>query len=76
MTSSEPGCPMRRSLRPYGRTILVSWRDSWGVSSDHDARSCQCRNVTNGYAYRLHLGQVRIVVRGGVCLTTLPAGRN
>ncbi|HME81175.1 MAG TPA: hypothetical protein VKF82_03750 [Candidatus Eremiobacteraceae bacterium] len=38
-----------------------------------DGRSCECRNVTSGISYRLHLGQVRIVVCCGVCITTLPA---
>jgi hypothetical protein len=28
----------------------------------YDSRSCQCRNVTSGLSYRLHLGHVRIVV--------------
>jgi hypothetical protein len=36
------------------------------------ARLSDCRNVTSGLSYRLHLGQVRIVVCCGVCLTTLP----
>lgn len=39
----------------------------------YDGRSCQCRNVTNGLSYRLHLGAVRIVVCCGICITTLPA---
>ena len=38
----------------------------------YDSRSCQCRNVTSGLSYRLHLGQVRIVVCCGICITTLP----
>ena len=41
----------------------------------YDSRSCQCRNVTSGLSYRLHLGHVRIVVCCGVCITTLPAER-
>jgi hypothetical protein len=39
----------------------------------YDGRSCQCRNVTNGLSYRLHLGRVRILVCCGICITTLPA---
>jgi hypothetical protein len=39
----------------------------------YDGRSCQCRNVTNGLSYRLHVGRVRIVVCCGICITTLPA---
>jgi hypothetical protein len=39
----------------------------------YDNRSCQCRNVTSGLSYRLHLGHVRIVVCCGICITTPPA---
>jgi hypothetical protein len=39
----------------------------------YDNRSCQCRNVTSGLSYRLHVGRVRIVVCCGICITTLTA---
>ncbi len=57
------------ALRPRYARQLDEFVARFGLV--HDRRSSQFRNVTSGISYRLHLGPVRIVVCGGVCVTTL-----